>query len=111
MPAGELLVRQGRAGVLRLGVAEQVAQHLRVADHGRQPVLREGLGCVVLRLDDQDGARVDVDEPSEDILDHGGLEQLRARHQRDLADAGLGRREHRTARHLDARGEEAAAVG
>ncbi|GJD73105.1 hypothetical protein CFIICLFH_1330 [Methylobacterium goesingense] len=110
VPAGELLVRQRSAGVPGLQVAEDVPKGLRVPDHRGQPVLRERLGCVVLRLHHEDGARVDVDEPPEDVLDDGRLQQLRAGHQGDGGHPRLRRRQHRAAGDLDPGGDEASSV-
>ncbi len=84
MAALKLLVRQGRAGIACLGLAEQVAQHLVSRTIGANRSFEKVSAASSFGSTARIGPRVEVDEPAEDVLDDGGLQQLGARHQRDL---------------------------
>ena len=98
--AREGLVAQRLFGRARLARTHQLAQHGRGFDQRADALLGEPLGRRVLRLHHEHGARVEVGEVAEDVLQERRLQELGAHHGGEHPHARLGDGEHRPARDL-----------
>ncbi len=99
--AGERLEQQRLVGIACLACPDDLAQDGRHTNQRADTFLAELLGCILLRLQQQDRARIEVREVPEDVFEQSRLQQLGAHHRGDHMHTRLGDRQHRAAGDLD----------